>query len=90
MVSAGSRARGVGCGKAIPFLPSSESIDYECSSRLAAPIVETDSYHGPAYPTNSWGFRTNVTVLNNLTVNAFGEWQRGAWSHSVKRASGWY
>lgn len=49
------------------------------AEQFAAPIVETDSYHGPAYPTNSWGFRTNLTVLNNLTVNAFGEWQRGAW-----------
>ncbi|MDE2773766.1 MAG: TonB-dependent receptor [Gemmatimonadota bacterium] len=50
------------------------------AAELAAPIIETDGYFGASYPTNSWGFRTNMTVLNNLTFNAFGEWQRGAFS----------
>jgi TonB-linked SusC/RagA family outer membrane protein len=47
------------------------------AEQLADPIVETDTYFGPSYPTNSWGFRTSVTILNNLMINAFGELQRG-------------
>ena len=46
-------------------------------AELAEPIIEEDSYFGASYPTNSWGFRTNMTILNRLNVNAFGELQRG-------------
>ena len=49
------------------------------AAALAEPIVETDYYHGPSYPTQTWGFRSTVTILNNLSLNAFAEWQRGTW-----------
>ena len=49
---------------------------------LADPIFETDSYLGPGYPATQLGLRTSVTILNDLTISAFGEWQGGAFKHN--------
>ncbi|MDR0786451.1 MAG: TonB-dependent receptor [Gemmatimonadota bacterium] len=46
---------------------------------IADPILETDSYYGPAIPTHTFGFRTSLTIHNNLTVSAFGEYQGGSY-----------
>ena len=49
------------------------------ADEIAAPILESDSYFGPSYPTHTIGVRTSVTILNNLTIGAFGEYQGGAY-----------
>ena len=49
------------------------------ADEIAAPILETDSYFGPSYPTHTFGLRTSVTILNDLTIGAFGEYQGGAY-----------
>ena len=49
---------------------------------LAEPILEKDSYFGPGYPVHQLGLRTSVTILNDLTISAFGEWQAGAYKHN--------
>ena len=46
---------------------------------IADPILETDAFIGPSYPTHTFGVRTSVTILNNFTIAAFGEYQGGAY-----------
>ncbi|MQA90168.1 MAG: TonB-dependent receptor plug domain-containing protein [Gemmatimonas sp.] len=48
------------------------------AGEIADPIIEEDSYIGPAYPTHTFGFRTSVTLLNDLSISAFGEYQGGS------------
>ena len=49
------------------------------ADEIADPIIEDDAYFGPSYPTHTFGVRTSVTILNNLTIGAFGEYQGGAY-----------
>ena len=77
MVSAGSRVREVGCGKAFPFPPSSGTKVVN-ADEIAAPILEGDAFFGPSYPTHTIGVRSSVTILNNFTIAAFGEYQGGS------------
>lgn len=48
------------------------------AGEIADPIIEQDAYIGPAYPTHTFGFRTGFTILNNLGISAFGEYQGGS------------
>jgi len=48
------------------------------AGEIADPIIEQDAYIGHAYPTHTFGFRTSMTVRNDVTVTAFGEYQGGS------------
>jgi hypothetical protein len=48
------------------------------AGEIADPIIEQDAYLGHAYPTHTFGFRTSVTILNDLGISAFGEYQGGS------------
>lgn len=43
----------------------------------ADPVVATDSYIGPQYPTKVVGLNTTITVGKRLTLDALGEYQGG-------------
>ena len=49
------------------------------ADEIADPILEGDAFFGPSYPTHTFGVRSSVTILNNFTIAAFGEYQGGAY-----------
>ena len=49
------------------------------ADEIADPILEADAFFGPSYPTHTIGVRSSVTILNDLTISAFGEYQGGAY-----------
>jgi len=49
---------------------------------FADPILKSDEYFGPSYPTHTFGFRTSVTLMNNLNISAFGEYSGGAFKQN--------
>jgi TonB-dependent SusC/RagA subfamily outer membrane receptor len=45
----------------------------------AAPIVEQNAYLGPVYPTHLIGLSTTLRIGNDITLDALGEYQGGAY-----------
>jgi len=50
---------------------------------IADPEIENDAFIGPAYPTHTFGVRSSVTIRNQLTISAFGEYQGGAYTYNA-------